>query len=1029
MKSKKTFLLSFIILLLCENIAAQNSLVGFPTPEAAELGKYGQIPVSYFNGLPEISIPIYTVQCKNLQVPISLTYHAGGNKPDDHPSWVGLGWNLNAGGMITRTINGLRDEVRKEDMREYTTLGLFSELGYYYRANDINMNDSILLNKMVSTDYSYWFLDTQPDEFIFNFCGYSGSFYFVNTDGKINVKVKSKSGDILKVEPVFFENEIDIPVLVNSVGSFDLQNNHCKVFKTFSKFVVTTIDGNKYEFGGSVDNIDFTMSTSIRAVASSWHLTKIISSNGDFINFEYAKGGTNFVQKKAKYYYTSWTDAGVECCIEKKISGDGLSFIAICPRYLKKIETSTNQVVNFITSRSTELDYDNWDMIHDYNTDIINSFFCKYGWTKDRLNDNYFLKLDRIEIQNVKNINLFYSNSTAQRLKLLGVSLSPNKSFPSDLNDPLNINRYVFSYNAKSLPKYNSRLTDNWGYYNNKDYSSIPVNEYSRLYDVRMPNNDNLNYEKAEILERITYPTGGASAFDYELNTYSKIVSRLDTVGNNFTIYASPEGYAGGLRIKKIINYPDINDLTRKTEKTFFYQNSDGISSSGVLSGIPLYSTGGKEHIEYKVSGWSGVTHSSSSANFDLYYNLYSENALLPLSNTNGNHVTYSRVKVQESDGSYTVYSYTNHDDFPDQFPSSVITNMYGRLIIDAFTSIELERGLLKSEEKYSKDGILVNKTEFRYNDDANRYGDYVKTVDRYKLDGGICCGDFIRYSSNKIYTFFPYLKTKIDIQYDSKGNNPIINTTNYMYNKNSLIQNVTTLNSKNEILKSQTKYSGDDFLTASVYNEMKTKNILNYPIEKMSFKNNQVIGSELFTYKSILGFSNSTLYVLDKKYKMDLISPISGYSEFNGSNMDAHYTQPESYVSNYDSRGNITQVTDRSGMSITYLWGYNYQYPIAEIKNRTYDQVKSGLSFDPETFAADAVPDPAKINTIRSSFSDAIVTTYTYRPFVGIASVTSPVGITTYYDYDSIGRLIEQYILYNGKKKILRIYSYNYKK
>lgn len=624
---------------------------------------------------------------------------------------------------------------------------------------------------------------------------------------------------------------------------------------------------------------------------------------------------------------------------------------------------------------------------------------------------------------------MFYSNSTSQRLRLLGVSLAPNNFFPSGLNDPLNINKYAFSYNATFLPKYNSRLTDNWGYYNNKDYSSIPINEYSRMYDTRMPGNDNLNYEKAEILERITYPTGGFSDFDFELNTYSKIVSRLETEGNHFTLCDSSEGYAGGLRIKKITSYPDINDLTKKTEKTFFYQNADGISSSGVLSGIPLYSIEGKEHREYSISGWSSLMHYASNVEYDFYYYIYSENALLPLSNTNGNHVTYSRVKVQDSDGSYTVYSYTNHSDFPDQVPSNIMTNMDGRLIIDAFTSTELERGLLKSEEKYNKDGILVNKTEFKYNDDINRYSDYVKIVNRYSLSGGNCCRNLIRYSTNKIYTFFPYMKTKIETLYDLKGNNPIISTTNYTYNINRLLQNVTTLNSNNETLKSQTKYSGDDFLTASVYSEMKTKNILNYPIEKVSFKNNQIIGSELSTYKSISGFNNSTLYVLDKKYKMDLISPISAYSEFNGSNMDAHYIQPEFYVSNYDSRGNITQVTDRSGISITYLWGYNYQYPIAEIKNKTYDQVKSGLSFDPETFAADAAPDPAKIYSIRSSFPDAVVTTYTYKPFVGIASVTSSVGITTYYDYDSIGRLTEQYILYNGKKKILRRYNYNYKK
>ena len=78
-----------------------------PSPTAASLGKFGVIPVSHFTGLPLIEIPIYTLHEKNITVPISLTYHASGIKPDEHPGWVGLNWNLNAGGAITRVVKDL----------------------------------------------------------------------------------------------------------------------------------------------------------------------------------------------------------------------------------------------------------------------------------------------------------------------------------------------------------------------------------------------------------------------------------------------------------------------------------------------------------------------------------------------------------------------------------------------------------------------------------------------------------------------------------------------------------------------------------------------------------------------------------------------------------------------------------------------------------------------------------------------------------------------------------------------------------
>lgn len=82
----------------------------FPSPNAASLGKYGDIPVSYHTGVPNISIPIYTVTQGSLSLPISLSYHSSGLKVDEVASNVGLGWSLNAGGMITRSVNGGPDE-------------------------------------------------------------------------------------------------------------------------------------------------------------------------------------------------------------------------------------------------------------------------------------------------------------------------------------------------------------------------------------------------------------------------------------------------------------------------------------------------------------------------------------------------------------------------------------------------------------------------------------------------------------------------------------------------------------------------------------------------------------------------------------------------------------------------------------------------------------------------------------------------------------------------------------------------------
>ena len=61
------------------------------SPNAYSLGKYGDIPVSYHTGVPEISIPIYSLTDKDVTTNISLSYHGSGIKVDEVASWVGLG--------------------------------------------------------------------------------------------------------------------------------------------------------------------------------------------------------------------------------------------------------------------------------------------------------------------------------------------------------------------------------------------------------------------------------------------------------------------------------------------------------------------------------------------------------------------------------------------------------------------------------------------------------------------------------------------------------------------------------------------------------------------------------------------------------------------------------------------------------------------------------------------------------------------------------------------------------------------------
>ena len=133
---RKTIFSTLLCLLPLYFLSAQavNNEIGdvvMPPPESASLGKYIDIPIGYYTGVPNIGIPIHTVQDGPLSLPISLSYHASGVKVGEPASWVGTGWTLMAGGMISRTVQGKPDEGASGYLMTAPEDTLYLPLAYY----------------------------------------------------------------------------------------------------------------------------------------------------------------------------------------------------------------------------------------------------------------------------------------------------------------------------------------------------------------------------------------------------------------------------------------------------------------------------------------------------------------------------------------------------------------------------------------------------------------------------------------------------------------------------------------------------------------------------------------------------------------------------------------------------------------------------------------------------------------------------------------------------------------------------------
>lgn len=312
METKTRFIIRRLIILLLiiakcfvGNLFAQNFIpnnfssyyfnpqnLGFATPQTAELAKYIQANVDYYNGLLDFEIPILKYSDTSFEIPISIKYISDGFKPSRRLSIIGNNWSLNVGGVISRNVCGSPDDVRgyKESTvsGKYMLDGLLVALRdgkykYYNKTDLYNLNVSKTTNgnPYVDGDLEY---DLAPDIFNFSFNGIQGCF-FIGNDGKI----KSSLGDSYKID----------------ITGMSIQNYSSTATPTNSTIKITTPDGYLYEFGGDYSYLEYNIPNNPKGIKSSpvqiisWYLKSIKNVNNQrTVQFKYKK-----YEQKNKYKF------------------------------------------------------------------------------------------------------------------------------------------------------------------------------------------------------------------------------------------------------------------------------------------------------------------------------------------------------------------------------------------------------------------------------------------------------------------------------------------------------------------------------------------------------------------------------------------------------------------------------------------------------------------------------------------------------------------------------------------------------
>ena len=491
-----------------------------PSPQSAAYARYGEYPVDYSTGVPKIEIPLYTLDTGDYQLPISLSYHASGIKVTDVSTPVGLGWVLNAGGVISRTCRAVPDRY-----------GSWYDLYFKDRAQ---AEQELAASRAGSGNGHDWWeqalsgfaaYDSETDRYAYNLPGKAGIFRYDSSDGSI----------------------------------YAVPHDPLRIEETTTGYKITDTDGTVYTFetleqcGGSAGQY-----------VGSYYLSSIVTGERhNVITFTYGYNSMCQVRYRTesyefgeRVYWWQESDFGMLDTYEET-------------DYVDEFDRRFH-IYNFYAPLLTAITWNGITVSISYTADRqdaqpqrMTSISVSEGGNPVR-----YITLD--------NNGYFGTNARNYRLKLSGLTVRGNSSATNPAET------WSFSYNSLTPPDhYNAPINgtersyeDYWGYWNGNTSLHLIPNGIVSGYTTA--NRSSVEYYmKMCSLESITYPTKGKTTFTMEANRVGNTL-----VGGLRVAAISNYDYDGTLLEKRTYEYADAersmditDDLFSWNEDVHYYYN------------------------------------------------------------------------------------------------------------------------------------------------------------------------------------------------------------------------------------------------------------------------------------------------------------------------------------------------------------------------------------------------------------------------------------------------------------------------
>ncbi len=532
-----------------------------PSPDASSLGKYAEHPVGLYTGTLPTVVPLYTVIEGPLQVPIHVSYHAGGNKVEEAASLVGLGFSLHAGGAVMRSVRNLPDDQPDVGFLDYSAS---------YSQNYLNTHAGRFVQwEQIAKGCA----DAEPDAYFFNFGGYTGSFTF-DWQGEIRM-----NADIAWKTSALRQN----PLYPDRITGWEFIHADGTIYILDTQEEATIVNNGFPCQAGLTYN-------------SAWYLSQIRTPNeGRRILFNYESYTQHFTTYSAvTHRIFRYANTPAAC------------------QYTPAEPTTHFMQMHYACRRIKTI------------TNLDDSYTVTFNYLNTRSDEpgSNVKQLDEVIIKNregtaIRKFSFTYDYGTG-RLTLKSIK----KAFTDEPPYEFDYNGKVLPPRTGNNPGAASYGQDHWGYFNGKtDNANLLSGVWKpnpnspllpQLYYKGGDRNPDKNQMDAGMLTQITYPAGGRDQFSYQAHEYGAIGAQtVSSLGEYVTA-------AGGLADKRedVATQADAGpstvtrSITIKEEEAYVDLELNGLKAiSAGSSYVEIYKNGESQALYRKDFSWpSAIT-------------------------------------------------------------------------------------------------------------------------------------------------------------------------------------------------------------------------------------------------------------------------------------------------------------------------------------------------------------------------------------------------------------------------------------